>query len=65
MHLRLKNGGLTEREMRVMKTYLFYLHIALIFYNSFSFAALGNYILVEVTARAFKGLSIQEIHMVS
>lgn len=49
------------REMRVMKTYFLYLHTALSCDDSCSGAAMGKYILVQVTARAIKGLSQQDV----
>lgn len=48
-------------EMRMMKTYSFYAHTALRFDYSSSTAAVGKYVLVQVTTRAIKGLSEQEV----
>lgn len=48
-------------EMRTMKTHSLYHHTALSCDYSRSTAAMGKYILVQVTTRAIKGLSEQEV----
>ncbi len=59
--IRLKYSGMTDAEMWVMKTYSFYLHAALSCDYSCSTAAMRQDILVQVTARAIKGLNEQEV----
>ena len=47
--------------MKVMKTYSFYLHSTFSCDYSPSRAAMGDYILQQVTARASEGLQKQEV----
>lgn len=48
-------------EMRAIKTYSFHRHTAFSCDYSRSTAAMGKYVLVQVTARAVKGLNEQEV----
>lgn len=65
VNVSLENGGMTRREIRLMETYTFYHLTALSCDYSRSAAATSNDVIFQVTARAIKVLSKQEVWLVS